>query len=132
MPSRFRIAEDKIKEVLDHLDYREKNGYNRYETTFYPLDDTEPKPTIVYLANEQNPSWNGNHSLADIAEQIYTSVGPSGRNIDYVFNLCAAMREHFHDVKDDHLYELESLLKAMEAEDLEDQEESSQRRLAQD
>lgn len=107
-----------MNEVLNHLDYREKNGYNRYETTFYPTDGSQPKPTIAYVANEQNPSWNCNHSLDDIAKQIYSSVGPSGRNIEYVFNLCNAMRQNFDSIKDDHLFELENLLKSMEVEDL--------------
>lgn len=114
----FRIASEKVNEVLNHLDYREKNGYSRYETTFYPTDGSQPKPTIVYVANEQNPSWNCNHSLDDIAKQIYASVGPSGRNIEYVFNLCNAMRQNFDNITDDHLFELENLLKSMEVEDL--------------
>jgi len=110
----YKIAACNVDQVLNHLDFREKNGYNRCETTFYPLDDSEPKSTIVYVANEQNPSWNSNHSLIDIANQIHNSVGPSGRNTEYVFNLCDAMRKYFHDVKDDHLYELEKLLKEKE------------------
>ena len=112
----YKIAAEKVKEVLNHLDYREKNGYDRYETTFYPMDGSEPKPTIVYVANEQNPSWNNNHKLEDIASQIVESVGPSGKNTEYVYNLCDAMRQYFHNVKDDHLFDLERLLRSMEAE----------------
>jgi glutathione-specific gamma-glutamylcyclotransferase len=113
----YKIAAEKVNEVLSHLDYREKNGYNRYETTFYPLDDSTPKSTIVYVANEDNSSFNPNHNLNDIAKQIFDSVGPSGPNTEYVYNLCDTMRQYFHNVKDDHLYELESLLRAMEAEE---------------
>lgn len=112
----YKIEAGKETEVLSHLDYREKNGYDRHETMFYPLDDSPPKPTVVYVANEQNPSWNSNHNLSDIAEQIHEAEGPSGPNPEYVFNLCDAMRKYFLDVKDDHLFELEEILKEMEEE----------------
>lgn len=114
----YKIAAERATEVLAHLDFREKNGYTRYETTFYPTDGTEPKPTIVYVAKEENPSWNCNHDLADIALQIYEAEGPSGRNCEYLYNLCDAMREYFHNVKDDHLFELERLVRKLEAEDV--------------
>ncbi|CRK99239.1 CLUMA_CG012645, isoform A [Clunio marinus] len=113
----YKIANDRIDKVLHHLDYREKNGYIRYETLFYPFDETEAKSTIVYVANEENPSWNRNHNLKDIACQIYEAVGPSGKNIEYVYNLCDAMRQYFHNIKDDHLDELEKLLKNLEKGD---------------
>lgn len=112
----FKIADEKKVEVLNHLDYREKNGYDRYETTFYPLDDSSPKSTIVYVAKEDNSSFNPNHDLTDIATQIYGAVGPSGRNIEYVYNLCDAMRKFFHDIDDEHLFTLEILLRQLEAE----------------
>lgn len=112
----YKIAADKVSEVLSHLDYREKNGYDRHETIFHPLDSSQPKSTIVYVANEQNPSWNSNHDLENIANQISESVGPSGRNTDYVYNLCDAIRQTFPDVHDDHLFDLEKLLRELEAE----------------
>lgn len=113
----YKIAADKTDKVLNHLDFREKNGYDRYETKFYPTDGSQAKTTLVYLANEQNPSWNKNHKLEDIACQIHEAVGPSGRNTEYVYNLCDAMRQNFHNIKDDHLFNLEQLLKNMETED---------------
>lgn len=131
----YKIAADKVTEVLAHLDFREKNGYNRHETTFYPMDDSEPKQTmstIVYVANEENPSWNSNHDLNDIAEQIFGSVGPSGKNTEYVYNLCDAMRLYFHNIRDDHLFELETLLKSLEAEDLKKRHKVLARKLSQE
>lgn len=112
----FKISDDKKAEVLNHLDYREKNGYDRYETTFYPLDGSPPSSTIVYVANEENCSFNPNHDLSDIARQVFESKGPSGPNVEYVYNLCDAMRKHFADVDDEHLFTLEMLLRKMEAE----------------
>lgn len=128
----YKIAADKVTEVLDHLDFREKNGYTRHETTFYPMDNSDPKETIVYVANEENPSWNCNHDLDDIAEQIFGSVGPSGKNTEYVYNLCDAMRQYFHNIRDDHLFELETLLKSLEAEDLKKRHKLLARRLSQE
>lgn len=115
----YKISADKAAQVLDHLDYREKNGYDRCDTTFHPLDNSEPKSTIVYVANEQNPSWNSNHRLEDIAAQIHEAVGPSGRNVDYVYNLCDAMRKNFEQINDEHLFDLEKLLRNLEAAKIE-------------
>lgn len=81
------------------------------------MDGSTPKTVIVYVANELNPSWNNNYNLEDIASQIHQSIGPSGPNTEYVYNLCDAMRQHFHNVKDDHLFQLEGLLKQLEADD---------------
>lgn len=115
----YRIAPDKVDAVLKHLDYREKNGYERFETRFYPIaNENESKKTIVYVANESNPSWNRDHNLSSIAHQVFNAVGPSGANITYVYNLCDAMRENFplNYKEDSHLFELEQLLKDMEIE----------------
>lgn len=121
-----------MDEVLEHLDFREKNGYDRFVTIFYPTDGSEPKSTIVYVANEKNPSWNCNHALEDIAKQIHSAVGPSGRNVEYVFNLCDAMRQHFHHLNDDHVFDLEKLLKSMEAGDPKICNKQLSRRLSQE
>lgn len=106
-----------MTEVINHLDFREKNGYGRFETFFFPIDDSKPKRTIVYVADESNPSWNKDHDLNSIARQVLTSVGPSGANIAYVYNLCQAMREHFpdHFQEDTHLFELEKILISMDS-----------------
>ncbi|KAG5680686.1 hypothetical protein PVAND_010179 [Polypedilum vanderplanki] len=112
----YKISNDKIMKVLNHLDYREKNGYERCETFFYPINNEQlKKKTIVYVANETNPSWNSDHDLHSIARQVFKAIGPSGDNISYVYNLCNAMREHFpnHYHEDRHLFELEKLLKEM-------------------
>lgn len=125
----YKIAADKEEAVLHHLDNREKNGYEKLETTFYPVDESSPKPTLVYIANDKNPSWNSNFNLSDIAEQIHEAVGPSGPNPEYVYNLCDAMRQYFHNIKDDHLFELEEILKEMEAENDADEAERNQKAL---
>jgi glutathione-specific gamma-glutamylcyclotransferase len=108
----YEISPSEVESVLKHLDYREKNGYKRFETFFHSLDDNEAscsKKTIVYVADESNPSWNQEHEMPSIARQILSAVGPSGTNTSYLFNLCDAMRENFpnHFHEDDHLFDLE-------------------------
>lgn len=117
----YKIASTKVDEVIRHLDFREKNGYERFETFFYPIDDNDdPKKTIVYVADERNPSWNKDHEMTSIANQVFSAKGPSGPNITYVYNLCEAMREHFpkHHREDSHLFDLERLLKDMETKNV--------------
>lgn len=113
----YKILPEKSNEVLSHLDFREKNGYERHETLFYPIENEDNvKDVIVYVAKSNNPSWNPDHDLNNIANQVFHAVGPSGENIKYVFNLCQAMREYFpnHFHQDLHLLELEKILKQME------------------
>lgn len=107
----FKIHKDKVAETIKYLDDREINGYDRHSTSFYlPHSSSTVKTALVYVATMDNPSWNSSHSLSEIANQILTSEGKSGKNIDYVFNLCNRMRELFPDHHDDHLYELEKIL----------------------
>lgn len=39
--------------------------------------------------------------------QVVNSTGPSGPNMEYVFNLAKSMRKFFPQVHDEHLFELE-------------------------
>lgn len=117
----YKIPKDQQKEVLEHLDYREKNGYERYLVPFYPLDlnkvgDNDSIGNIViYVATKDNESYAGHRNdLNDIANQIFDAHGPSGPNREYVFRLADAMRQLFPHHYDDHLFELEKLLKERE------------------
>lgn len=117
----YKIPEDKRREVIDHLDYREKNGYERYSVPFYALDSTNGSNDntigniVVYVASEENDSYAGHRSdMNDIANQIFEAHGPSGSNREYVFRLADAMRQLFPQHYDDHLFELEKLLKERE------------------
>lgn len=80
-------------------------------------NENDLKSTIVYVANADNPSFNPDHDLHNIAAQVFEAVGPSGENIKYVYNLCHAMREFFpnNHQEDSHIFELESILKEMES-----------------
>lgn len=115
----YKIPEQQRNEVMEHLDFREKNGYERHSVTFYPLEpDSEAKPLediIIYVATADNDSYAGHQNdLNDIANQIFESHGPSGSNREYVYRLADAMRHLFPNHYDEHLFELEKLLKERE------------------
>lgn len=100
----YRITED----VFEHLDHREKNGYNRLDTPMLLTDGRELTGT-VYIADENNPAFLGPADAAAIAGQIGRSRGPSGSNRDYLLELARALREL--DIVDEHVQELEQLLR---------------------
>jgi len=108
----YRIPEDKVKETLDHLDYREKGGFTRSSTTFYPQDcGRSPLDITVYVAIEGNVNYLGPAPVHVIARTIAFTRGPSGPNVDYLFNLCEAMRKIAPEIEDEHLTELESAVR---------------------
>jgi cation transport protein ChaC len=94
--------------VFEHLDYREKNGYERHAVTMSLQPSQQEVGGIVYVARADNPAFLGEASMAEIAAQIARSAGPSGSNRDYLLELAAALREL--DDPDPHVRELEALL----------------------
>ena len=95
--------------VFEHLDHREKNGYLRFTTTL-TFDDGRQEQGLVYIATEDNEAFMGHAPEADIARQIATAAGPSGRNDEYLRKLAEALR-HLGD-DDPHVFMIESLLPA--------------------
>lgn len=117
----YKIADERIDEVVKHLDYREKNGYDRIITRFNPYPQLdEPNhlgagiDVCIYLATPDNASFAGPTEMPVLAKQICEAVGPSGPNTEYVYNLAEAMRRLFPGVIDEHLIELEKALRLME------------------
>ncbi|ALC48575.1 CG2540 [Drosophila busckii] len=104
----YRIAASQKANVLDHLDYREKNGYERCKLEFHEYPTTTmPIEVIMYVATQGNDSYAGAvWQVPRIAKQIFTAAGPSGPNREYLFNLYMAMSVLFPDAVDEHLTEL--------------------------
>ena len=88
--------------VFDHLDYREKNGYDRFDVELV-FDDCRGDG-VVYIAPIDNHAFLGDAPLTEIAEQIHGSCGPSGHNVEHVTRLAEALREL--DAHDPHVFEL--------------------------
>lgn len=56
----YKIKQEDIKQVTQHLDYREKNGYTRETVVFYPQDpELKPFSITLYIATEDNESYAG-------------------------------------------------------------------------
>lgn len=94
-------------QVFGHLDHREKNGYVRIATDI-AFKDGDSAAGLVYIASEQNEAFLGPASELVIAMQIANSVGPSGRNRDYLIELAGALRALGTD--DPHVFAIEQHL----------------------
>lgn len=66
---------------------------------------------MVYIGTTDNEQFVGPAPAKDLAKQIYETYGPSGWNAEYLLNLAEALREISPDVKDEHVFELEALVK---------------------
>lgn len=95
--------------VFEHLDHREKNGYERHTVPVF-LDDSgvEEVAGVIYVAAEDNHAYLGPAELTELAAHIADSHGPSGSNTDYVLQLAEALRV-LGDY-DPHVHALEALL----------------------
>jgi glutathione-specific gamma-glutamylcyclotransferase len=103
----YRIATERVEEVLAHLDYREQNGYERHRVI---LETREASllDALVYVAGPSNPHYLGPSPLEEIAAVVRSAHGPSGSNRDYVLRLAEALAEAGE--QDTHVMELMRLL----------------------
>ena len=95
-------------EIFEHLDYREKNGYERHSIDIHFGESS--RPGVVYIAVTNNFAYLGDAPLDDIVAHINRCSGPSGTNVDYLLNLANALRDL--DISDPHVFELEALVLA--------------------
>ncbi len=97
-------------DIFEHLDFREKNGYERHTVdTFF--DDAQTS-SVVYIAATNNFAFLGDAPLDEIAAHIKRCAGPSGTNIDYLLELARTLRHH--DISDPHVFELETLVRELQ------------------
>lgn len=97
-------------DVFEHLDHREKNGYQRFSATITLVDQRTSVPGVVYVADPENHAFLGPAPLNELAAHIHASQGPSGSNRDYVLQLAEALEALGDD--DPHVHSLAELLKA--------------------
>tara|TARA_R110000823_G_scaffold47903_16_gene121960 strand:+ start:53809 stop:54387 length:579 start_codon:yes stop_codon:yes gene_type:complete len=94
--------------VFEHLDHREKNGYQRHRVAILLNSTSESVAGTLYVAGSENPAFLGDAPLPELARHIAASQGPSGSNREYVLKLAAALRELGDE--DQHVLALEALL----------------------
>ena len=112
------------EEVRAYLDHREKNGYTPLWEPIYGYHDgnrdaSEPHilipEALVYVGLPDNPAFVGPQPLDELAQRIYTSEGPSGRNDEYLIRLADAVRILTPQSSDHHLFALEEKVRALQA-----------------
>ena len=91
----YRVAATDVGPVLEQLDFREKEGYERLEVPLFGLQDPAQRfgEGLMYVAGPANPNFVGPASARAIAEHVVRCAGPSGPNREYVLRLAAALRE---------------------------------------
>ena len=110
----YEISAEDARDVREHLDFREKCGYETQTVLFHPNDDNiAPFQLEIYVGTPQNPHFLGPASLDVIANDIFKSRGPSGTNMEYLFNLASAVRSTLPADNDSHLFELDKRVKEL-------------------
>jgi cation transport regulator ChaC len=83
----YKVRSNNITSVKSQLDDREKDGYLTQEVDVTVEHGIVIKATI-YIAKSSNPSFiQGDKSISRLAKIICQSVGESGHNIEYLFEL---------------------------------------------
>ncbi|KAL5534764.1 hypothetical protein ACEPAG_1228 [Sanghuangporus baumii] len=104
--------------VREYLDYREKDGYTVESVDVYDVEDGQEKVVIhgviTYVGKPENPSFIGSEPIEDLAQRIYVSVGPSGPNKGYLYELANAVRKLAPESHDSHLTALERRVRELD------------------
>ena len=104
------------EEALDYLNNREMTlgGYSQKITMFQPADPSNsPFPVLVFVATPKSSYWLGPASPQIIAEQVVSSSGPSGHNVEYVLRLADWVHQELPHVQDEHLFSIEEEIRRM-------------------
>ncbi|MCB1692457.1 MAG: gamma-glutamylcyclotransferase [Pseudomonadales bacterium] len=99
----YRLDPASREEVLEHLDYREKGGYDRLVVDIH-FSGAPSVRGMTYHATDDNPNYLGEAQYEEIASQVIASRGPSGHNLEYVLRLDEALRAQ--GVIDAHVHEI--------------------------
>lgn len=105
----YLVDQSVVDATFQALDVREKNGYERHEVMLHLHDPEHSEDGLVYIAPVDNHAFLGPAPLQDMVAQILQCEGPSGRNIDYLFELATALRQL--DADDPHVFDLEDAVR---------------------
>lgn len=139
----YKISGENVNDVVAHLDFREKGGYERNIVLFYPyasLNDIDKKPSCtsldsivninntmvvpvkekepfyltIYIGGKDNPNYAGVEDIETIAKNIFTAHGPSGSNREYLYKLASVVRTLIPNANDEYLFLLEKAVRKLE------------------
>ena len=99
---------------MSYLGQRESSigGYETALTYFYPRDPKEkPFLILVYIALPNNSLFLGPDPILTIANDIASSAGECGHNVEYLSKLVAFMRIELPHILDEHLFTIEKEVK---------------------
>ncbi|HEY7775623.1 MAG TPA: gamma-glutamylcyclotransferase [Kineobactrum sp.] len=99
------------EDVFEHLDHREKNGYQQHCVDIRFTSPQVSVPGVVYVAREDNPAFLGPATTGELAAHIAGAVGPSGSNRDYLLQLADSL--HRLNARDPHVEELAALVRTL-------------------
>jgi len=71
---------------------------------------------LCYIGRTDNPSFIGSEPVDSLADRIWRSVGPSGPNKDYMYDLAEAVRKLAPESHDSYLYDLETRLRKLDGD----------------
>lgn len=91
-------------QVFEHLDFREKNGYQRRSLPIRLEPCGAQVSGTAYVADTANHAFLGDAPLVEMARHILRCAGPSGSNRDYLLQLADALR--MIGEEDEHVLEL--------------------------
>ena len=105
----FKLPQSSAEAIIQKLDYRERGGYTRVDTTIELQSSPQQiEQAVTYIARPTNPNYLGPASSKEIAMQIRHAVGPSGPNLDYIYKLATELRRC--QIRDEHVFEIERWL----------------------
>ncbi|KAI6137157.1 ChaC-like protein [Pisolithus sp. B1] len=96
--------------------YESEDGYTLETLDVYTIEDGIEKVVThnCYVGRPDNPSFVGSEPLGDLADRIWRSVGPSGKNKDYLYQLAESVRKLAPASFDSHLFALEDRVRELD------------------
>lgn len=86
-------------------------GYQVEFAMFFSRDGSFTTPVVVFNAAENNDQYLGEAPLKEMAIQIAAARGRCGFNSEYLTRIANFVKENIPEDKDDHLFQLDELVK---------------------